>query len=253
MLSRILCVAIGFAACIALIPISTSHVAAQTVEGGYKIFRPEGPGPHPALVFLSGCSGFTPSMAPKHYERVAEQFRAKGYVVVFADYLGRRGKTNCMEVDILEAVGDLVAAAAWLKSQSSIDPARITALGWSYGGGAVLNAVNKLNTEQLIFSRAIVYYPACGGLLGEWKPKVPALMLLAGEDTVARYAGCQEAVQKIANPDVAKTVIYPGAQHGFDMSELPSKTYYDFGTIGYHPQAAAAAWEEIERFLRSAK
>jgi hypothetical protein len=28
---------------------------------------------------------------------------------------------------------------------------------------------------------------------------------------------------------------------------------YPFGTIGYHPQAAAAAQEEVERFLNAAK
>lgn len=253
MLTRVICAAIGWVVCIGLILMSASHVAAQTTEGGYKIFRPEGPGPHPAVVFLGGCSGYSPYFAPKHYEQVAEQFRARGYVVVFADYLGRLGKTNCMGVDVLDAAGVLLETAAWLKSQSSIDPARITAIGWSFGGGAVLAAVNKFKTEQLIFSRAIVYYPACGGLWGEWKPKVPVLMLLGGEDRVIPIAACQEAGQKIANPDVVKVVIYPGARHCFDMSELPPMAYYEFGTIGYHPQAAAAAWEEIQRFLKSAK
>lgn len=113
------------------------HVVAQTVEGGYKTFRPDGPGHHPAVVFLPGCSGFAPSQAPKHYERVAEQFRGKGYVVIFTDYMGRCGLTNRMGVTHSEAAKDQVAAAVWLKSQPSIDPARITALGWSYGGGAV--------------------------------------------------------------------------------------------------------------------
>lgn len=42
MLMRVLCIAIGVAACIALILISAPHVMAQTTEGGYKIFRPEG-------------------------------------------------------------------------------------------------------------------------------------------------------------------------------------------------------------------
>jgi hypothetical protein len=37
------------------------------------------------------------------------------------------------------------------------------------------------------------------------------------------------------------------------MSELPPKTYYEFGAIGYHPQAAAAVWEEIEKFLQSGR
>ena len=58
MLTRVLHVALRVAACIALILMFTSHVVAQTFEGGYKIFRPDGPGPHPSVVFLCGCSGF---------------------------------------------------------------------------------------------------------------------------------------------------------------------------------------------------
>jgi dienelactone hydrolase len=253
MLKRVLFVVFGIVLCTVLAFIPQSHVVAQTLEGGYKIFRPSGSGPHPAVVFLGGCSGYTPYFAPKHYEQVAEKFRTKGYPVVFADYLARLGKPNCMGVDILDAAGVLLETATWLKSQPSIDPAWITAIGWSFGGGAILAAVNKFSTEQLIFSRAIVYYPACGGLWEEWKPKVPVLMFLGDADRVIPLAACQEAAQKIANPDLVKAVVYPDALHCFDMSELPPMTYYDSGTIGYHPQAAAAAWEEIDRFLQSAR
>ena len=54
---------------------------ARAQSADYRMFRPDGPGPHPAIVFASGCSGFAPSMAPKAYERTAEQFRSQGYVV----------------------------------------------------------------------------------------------------------------------------------------------------------------------------
>ncbi len=246
---RVLYTTLGVAVCIALILISVSHVVAQTVEGGYKIFRPEGLGPHPAVVFLSGCSGFTPSFAPKHYELVAEQFRAKGYVVVFVDYLGRRRVRDCFGFRASEAAGDLVAAATWLKSQPFIDAGRITAIGWSFGGGAVLTALNEYKTEQLILTRAIIYYPMCM----DPPSKVPVLMLLGEEDDVVRNKSCQEVAKKSDIPEAVKIVIYPGAHHGFDMSELPPKRGYAFGTLGYHPQAAAAAWEEVQRFLQPTK
>ncbi len=42
------------------------------------------------------------------------------------------------------------------------------------------------------------------------------------------------------------------AQHAFDVSELPAKMTYRFGTIGYDPQAATAAQREIEKFLKPA-
>jgi dienelactone hydrolase len=245
---------IGIAAGIGLLLLFVSSSFAQIADGGYRTFQPDGPGSHPAIVFVSGCSGFTPSVAPRAYERVAEQLRAQGYLVVFADYLGRRGLTSCAGASIThaDAARDLVAAAMWLKSQPSLDQTRITVLGWSYGGGAALVALSEYPAEQLPFSRAIIYYPDCR-TVRPWKSRLPVLMLLAGEDDVAPGKRCQQAVQGSAVSEAVKIVVYPGAQHGFDVSELPPKMKYPAGTIGYHPQAAAAAWEEIQQFLQPAK
>jgi dienelactone hydrolase len=78
-------------------------------------------------------------------------------------------------------------------------------------------------------------------------------MLLAGEDDVAPGKRCQQAVKESTVSDAVKIVVYPRAQHGFDVSELPPKMRYPAGTIGSHPQAAAAAWEELQRFLPPVK
>jgi dienelactone hydrolase len=109
--------ALGIAGGIGLMLLFVSSSLAQTADGGYRTFRTDGPGPHPAIVFVSGCSGFTPAVAPGAYERVAAQLRAHGYLVIFADYLGRRGLTSCAGAPIThaDAAKDIVAAAAWLK------------------------------------------------------------------------------------------------------------------------------------------
>jgi dienelactone hydrolase len=54
----------------------------------------------------------------------------------------------------------------------------------------------------------------------------------------------------MAAPASVKIVVYPGALHGFDVPELPAKKRYGFATIGYHPDAAAAARKEMEQFLK---
>jgi dienelactone hydrolase len=225
---------------------------AQTRE--YQTFQPHGTGPYPAVVFASGCSGFTPSVAPKAYERTADQLRAQGYFVLFADYLGRRGLKSCASgrISLSEAGKDVVAGAMWLKSQRFVDPERISALGWSYGGGAILTALGEYDQEQLGFSRVIVYYPACPSSLRPWKHATPVLMLLAGADDVAPGDACEQVVKRIATPSSVKIVLYSGAQHAFDVSELPAKMTYPFGTIGYDSRAAAAAQQEIKKFLKPA-
>ncbi len=85
----------GIIGSIGLMLLSVSPVVAQAADGGYRIFRPDGPGPHPAVVFVSGGSGFTPAFAPKSYELHAERLRALGFIVVWADFLGRRNLKNC--------------------------------------------------------------------------------------------------------------------------------------------------------------
>jgi dienelactone hydrolase len=195
----------------------------QVAEGGYRIFRPDGAGPFPAVAFVSGCSGFAPVGARKFYERTAEKLRGQGYIVLFVDYVGRRGLQDCARAPMVtegEAAKDLVAALTWLRSQESVDQMRISALGWSYGGGAVLVALADHTEEQLGLSRAIVYYPLCRAVR-PWRVSIPVLMLLAGDDEVAPSRGCQAAVEGSATPSVVKAVTYHGALHAFDVPEIP--------------------------------
>lgn len=229
--------------------LSASFSFAQAPAASYRTFRPDTPGPHPAVIFLSGCDGLAPSFAPTLYERRAQHLRALGYLVIFADYLGRRGVKTCAgPVTHDDAARDLIAAAAWLKSQKTVDPSRITAMGWSYGGRAVLLALAKRPEGQWPFARAVVYYPDCRAL-EPWKAPLPVLMLLGGDDDMTPATLCQEAAKRVAVPTAVKIVVYPGAFHAFDVQELPAKMRYGFGTIGYQPEAAASARKEVEQFL----
>ena len=245
---------VGLVAGLGVLLVSVASGFGQSSERGHRIYRPDGPGPHPGVVFVSGCSGFAPSFAPGAYARVAEQLRSHGHVVVFADYLGRWNLKSCAGAPIthVDAAKELLTATAWLRSQPSVDQGRITALGWSYGGGAVLVALARYTETELGFSRAIVYYPDCR-TVRPWTLKVPVLMLIAGEDDVAPGKPCQQAAEKSAGPGVIKTVVYSGALHGFDVKELPPRMKGPAGSLGYHPQAAEAAWEEIVRFLGAAR
>jgi len=238
---------------IALLLLSASSGFAQTPDARYRTFRPDAPGPHPAVVFVSGCDGFAPPIAPALYERRAEHLRAFGHIVIFADYLGRRGLKTCAgPITHEDAARDLMSAATWLRSQAAVDHSRITAMGWSYGGRAVLVALAKHTEIPLSFSRAVVYYPDCRAL-EPWKTPLPLLMLLGGDDDMTPAKPCQEAAKRVAAPAAVKIVVYPGALHAFDVPELPAKMRYGFSTIGYHPEAAASARKEVEQFLRAAR
>jgi dienelactone hydrolase len=226
---------------------------AQVPNGGYRVFRPDGVGPHPAVALVSGCSGFAPAGARRFYERVADKLRGQGYLVLFVDYVGRRGLPNCSRPPLVsegDAAKDLVAAVAWLRSEPSVDKTRISALGWSYGGGAVLVALADYTEEQLGISRAVVYYPICRAV-HRWRVATPVLMLLGGDDQVAPSEACQAAGQRSAAPDTVKIVTYHGALHAFDVAEIPAESRGPAGPMGYNAQAAAAAWEQVQQFLKA--
>jgi len=70
---------------------------------------------------------------------------------------------------------------------------------------------SRPSQEQLSFTRAVVYYPACRWLR-PWKNTTPVLMLLAGADDVAPGDECEEVVKNSATPSAVKIVIYSGEQ-----------------------------------------
>ena len=235
-----------------LLLVLVSPAFAQPPDGGYRVFRPDGAGPHPAVAFVSGCSGFAPVGARNAYVRVAEKLKGQGYIVLFVDYLGRRGLQSCGRGSVTEAdaAKDLATAVTWLRSQPWVDGARVAAMGWSYGGGAVLVALGDYTQKQLGISRAVVYYPICRAVR-PWSVGTPVLILFAGDDEVAPSSACQATIQKNATPSAVKAVIYHGALHAFDVAELPTETRGPTGMMGYNAQAAAAAWDEIEKFLQA--
>jgi len=51
--------------------LSVSPGVAQLPRMKPRILRPDGPRPHPAVLFVPGCDGFAPPMAPRLYERRA--------------------------------------------------------------------------------------------------------------------------------------------------------------------------------------
>jgi len=233
-----------------LLTLSVSPGVAQLPGVKPRIFRPDGPGPHTAVLFVPGCEGFAPPMAPRLYERRASELRGRGYLVLFVDYLGRRGLTSCAAGSIThdDAARDLIVEAAWLTTQASVDRARIAALGWSYGGRAVLVALAERGRGPLPFTRAAVFYPDCRAL-EPLKTTVPVLMLLGAEDDMTPSRLCEDVSRRSTPPGMVTTVVYLEARHAFDVPELPTKMRYGLATIGHHPQAAAAAWEELQRFL----
>src|SRR5260370_13809872 len=123
--------------------------AAPTELAGY-LFRPNGPGPRPAIVFMHGCGGLfsrTTNAILSRETAWRQQLVDKGFVVLMVDGFTPRdtvemcSRTSFKERLYLRRPGDAYAALLYLQAQSFVVRDRIGLMGWSDGGGAVLLAV----------------------------------------------------------------------------------------------------------------
>jgi dienelactone hydrolase len=213
----------------------------------YRTLTPTSPPPHPAVLLVPGCSGFSALNGLNIYEERAAELRAAGYLVVFVDYLGRFG--NCGRMSHAQVGDAILDAAAWVRDQNGTDPTQIAVIGWSYGGGGVIAALKAMPTGTPLLTKAVMYYPDCRGEIAWSGSAIPALMFFGADDDVARPALCA-AVIKGAPQNGSRVVTYPNAYHAFDVSSLPQRAQYPFGILGYNAQAADDSWRTIRDFLR---
>ena len=206
-----------------------------------KTTTPSGNGPFPAVLFLSGASGF--HIEGGNYDGVQADLTRLGFVVIRVDSLEARGLKSNKDgkLTFKDQSNDIRIVVTYLKSQTNIKQDAINVLGWSLGGQGALAAAQ----DDVGITRAVAYYPPCHRLLSV-EVKVPALVLSGEADDVVSLGACR----KWADGMKAITLhTYPNAHHAFDNKNFDPPKKYPFGTIGYDATAAQHAWSQIERFL----
>ncbi len=242
--------------------------APQRIEG--RLFKPDGPGPFPALVLLHGCQGIV-----RQTETWAHWLRERGYVAFVVDsFAPRKEPADCAgggdSGPSTARFDDAIGALRFLQSQTFVIPDRVASFGWSQGGLFAMSVINGPTLERARargvalpragYAAAIAMYP--GGCRDYAKELVirPLLLLIAGADNWTPPQYCREmaAAMKARGADVT-LIEYPGAYHYFDVVGQKKEVLKDieqpftpgtFGvTIAYDPPAAADATRRIEEFL----
>jgi dienelactone hydrolase len=216
----------------------------------FRVLSPSGGASNPAVLLVPGCSGFVARNGINHYDERASELQAAGYFVVFVDYLGRRHLTDCAggrDVSHVEVSADILEAAAWIKDHARVASDKIFVIGWSYGSGGVLAALQAMSPASAVLAKAVTYYPDCRRAMPWSSTSVSVLMLMGALDEVAIPALCDPVIRG-APPNSLHAVLYPNARHGFDMRSLPERA--EFGRLGYNAEAAKASWVAVLDFLR---
>ena len=121
------------------------------------LFKPDGPGPFPALVWNHGSEKNPGTM--RQFDAVAAIFVPAGYVVFapmrrghgdsegpyIMDQLRRRDAAASLLVRLMEGehLDDQLAGQAYLKRQPYVDPHRLVVAGCSFGGIQTLLAAER--------------------------------------------------------------------------------------------------------------
>jgi dienelactone hydrolase len=209
----------------------------QTTLDGY-VFRAQGPGPHPAVVFLHGCGGlFNRQGAINSRERDwAARLTSQGISVLMVDSLRpRQHGEMCapahFDATIYRARSfDAYAGLQYLQSQDFVQPQSIGVVGWSQGGGALLDAIREGSAARPStlpsgdFSMAVGFYPAsCSKKRqgGTWQSPVPLMVLIGDSDVWTVAKPCRELIEAKDRNTRAEIHVYPGAYHDFDWPNLP--------------------------------
>jgi dipeptidyl aminopeptidase/acylaminoacyl peptidase len=110
------------------------------------LYRPEGDGPHPAVLYIHGG----PEAQEKPgYKAYAQYLCSRGIAVLATNIRGSTGYGKTYQGLIYRDWGgsdlrDWEAAAGWLGDQEWVDETRLGVLGGSYGGFAVLTCLSRL-------------------------------------------------------------------------------------------------------------
>ena len=183
-----------------------------------RLYLPETPGRHPAIVLMHGCSGLWAANG-----QPTPMLRARGFVALHVDSFGPRGeKEICTQADRpvrpgRERAQDAKAALRWLASRPDVDPDRIHVMGWSNGGSSVLYAIRgPAKAGEPHFRSAVAFYPGCRVLAREgYRTSVPLLIQIGAADDWTPAGPCQ-ALASQAQGGPVEIDVYPGAHHAFD-------------------------------------
>jgi carboxymethylenebutenolidase len=207
---------------------------------GY-LARPEGPGPHPAVLLIHEWWGLNEGITI-----LADALAAEGYLVFAAD--GYRGNVTASLPRALwlrittpteQVEADIDSGLAYLRGLDGVDGDRVASMGFCFGGGHSLQ-LGLRQSENLALT--VMYYGAVvtdPDLLRPLTDGQPVLGIFAEEDNTIFTEEVLEFEAALNSLDIKNEItIYPGVGHAF----LTEENYNE-------PGPAGDAWQQTLAFL----
>ena len=256
---------LSFAVCAASLAVGPDKVIVQSgdLRLGGLLWRPEGRGPFPAVLFNHGsghATGTDPSgrRDQRHPEALGPVFAKHGYLFL---YLFRRGDglsagqgtpsgdlmdraflsggqaaRNFVQLQLLEdEISDALAGLAFVRALPEVDPHRIVVVGHSFGGSLTLLLAERDSTIRaaVVFSTAGYSWDLSPQLRAQLMTTVdhmaPAVFFLnaSNDYSLAAAATLSAELTRLGKPNRFK--VYPPvgrtADDGHDFVHLGISTW----------------------------
>ena len=185
-------------------------------------------------------------LAELGYTALAVDMYGDGKEVTTPEEAGKLSSEVMQNLDVAQA--RFMAAMDFLRKQTTVDPARIAAIGYCFGGGVVLNMARQ--GEDL---KGVVSFH---GSLKAVKPAQPGgikakILVLTGGDDGFVPTEQVEAFKREMEATGAdfRIISYPGAKHSFTNPDADALGKKFNLPIAYHPEADKKSWDEMKVFL----
>ncbi len=212
------------------------------LEPAIRVYKPDGPGPFPALLQIHGCGGAKPIQ-----DDYAKAARDVGALVVILDSLKPRNIDFDRALKLVctgrvlrgrERAGDLVAGLEMIRRRPDVDPTRIAIAGWSHGAWTIMDLMALDLAKEAPFNLKEVpknvwkgvkgielIYPFSGfpGLTRKrgWKAvDIPVDALILEGDTIAALKDTHTAFETARKSGAQIDVeTWTGVTHAFEETD----------------------------------
>jgi dienelactone hydrolase len=229
------------------------YSAQGTVLKGYLAYDDKISGKRPGVLVVHEWWGLN-----EYARKRARMLAALGYTALAVDMYGD-GKQAMHPDDAGRFSGEIfknfdvgkarfLAAEDYLKQQPTVDPGRIAAIGYCFGGGVVLNMARQ--------GADLAGVASFHGNLKAVKPAAPGMV----KAKIRVYTG---GADKLVPPDAVdafkkemadakadyRVTVYPGALHSFTSSDA-TKLGKKFNLpMAYDAKADKESWQDMKEFF----
>jgi len=191
-----------------------------------SIFKPPGDGPFEAVIVNHGSAG----IGGNHFAYAKEIVAAGKVAVLFDGFCPRNISSttgNQSSLSLVSSVADNYRLLAALQKEPYINPEKISAIGTSRGGSALILAADekmrsRFQTGPFPFSSFAAIYPGCSTQLEIKQPSTTRLLVQLGKrDTYFSPSRCREVTSSMKSAKFNVEKVEYDAHHGWDLDIPP--------------------------------